>query len=316
MRLMLIAPELNDISQVKSFSGVWSWYLAAEMRRRGIDVCFDAPLHLSSMEPNEIVRHYQKLDLDGVDHILALGTRYFERVPLDCGEVLMRRMKGAVVQLHDAGRPEPTCDCTFTLRSDRVDDRNYYVGWAADHELIKPKQIDGELRILIDHPDYSLDRTADISKRMIAECLLLKNSRVWRGSYNSVRIRRLTDGGIEDICEGSVANPYERKTVPFNEVCEEYCKTSVFVVTHPESVGLSVLETAMAGALVVVPKKFIQPDRLATVRAFRIFEGIPWSDVIEQIDIKASRKKAIKNTWKAVAAKMLLFFKNFKRERA
>lgn len=313
MRLLLIAPEVKTLEAVRSFSGVWSWYLSRELRRRGIDFDFSPPVHLSGMTDQEVIRHYRKMDLSSYDHILALGTRYFERVPETVGKELMMRMPGAVTQVHDAGRPVPFCDCTFTLRNDRVNDFNHYVGWAADHELIIPRHIPGELRILIDHPDYGLDRLSnDISSKIIVDCQKFMRSEIWRSRYQSIRLRRIADGMIEDVCTPDVPF-YQRKAVPFPEVCDEYSKTHLFIVTHPESVGLSVLETAMAGATVLSPLGFIQPDRLDTVRALKFRGDIPWEHALDHINIKASRRKALENSWSKVAARMLVYFKNFKK---
>jgi hypothetical protein len=74
-----------------------------------------------------------------------------------------------------------------------------------------------------------------------------------------------------------------------------------------------VLETAMAGALPVVPKGFVRRDRLATVRHIEHVGQVPWSDVLDRIDIAASRDVAVKNTWSAVAARMLVYFDHFRR---
>lgn len=315
MRLLLIAPEVKALDAVRSFSGVWSWYLSAELRRRGVDFDFTPPVHMSGMSDQEVIRHHRKLDLTGYDHILALGTRYFERVPETVGKELMLRLPGAVTQVHDAGRPVKTCDCTFTLRSDRLNEFNHYVGWAADHEMITPRHTPGELRILIDHPDYSSERLDnDISSRIIEDCQKFIRSEVWRKDYQSVRLRRIADGCIEDVYTSDVP-AYQRKAIPFAEVCEEYSKTHMFIVTHPESVGLSVLETAMAGATILSPVGFIQPDRLATVRSLTFHGSIPWEHALGHINIKASRRKALENSWSRVAMRMLVYFKNFKREK-
>lgn len=285
------------------------------MRRRGVELDYSPPVHLSGMTDQEVIRHYRKLDLSEYDHILALGTRYFERIPETVGKELMLRFDGAVTQVHDAGRPVPFCDCTFTLRSDRLNDFNYYVGWAADHEMIVPRQNPDELRILIDHPDYSNDRhLSDISSRIIEDCQRFIKSGEWKKKYKSVSLRRIADGGIEDVSSSSVPL-YQRKAIPFAEVCDEYSKTHLFMVTHPESVGLSVLETAMAGASVLAPVGFIQPDRLNTVRAIKFHGTVPWEHALNHINIKASRRKALENTWSKVTARMLVYFKNFSRER-
>jgi hypothetical protein len=75
-------------------------------------------------------------------------------------------------------------------------------------------------------------------------------------------------------------------------------------VTHPESVGLVVLETAMAGALPVVPQGFIPADRLATVRHIEWGKNIPWKKVLMTVNPQKSRKTALVNTWDQVALRI------------
>jgi hypothetical protein len=314
MRLLLIAPRIESRSQVKNFSGVWAWYLPRELERRGVKVSFDAPLHDLGMTRRQMIEHYEQLDLSGVDHILALGTRYFDRVPKACGRVLMERCSGVVAQVHDNDRDSP-CHATFTLRSGgskrRPSGKSFYVGWAADQELLIPRQAKGELRILVDHPDYGVgrvDRTAD----MVSQCARFAGSRAWASRYSSVRLRRLVDGGVEDFGRGDATETYMREAAPFEEICLEYGATRVFVVTHPESVGLSVLETAMCGALTVAPEGFIQPDRLDLVRHVEFSDRVPWEEVLDNINVKLSRQMAIVNTWGRVAARVLIGLKQFR----
>lgn len=314
MRLMMIAPEIVAKSQARSFSGVWSWYLTQEFRRRGIELVFVAPLDSSNLTPLEMVRYHKRMDLKGIDHVIAVGTRYFDRLHPDCGALLRQKCKGAVVQLHDNGRGSMNCDLTFALRKSRLNERNHHVGWAADFEEITPKQIPGELRILIDHPDYSLVRTKDRSRDLTKQCLLFQKSGQWRDRFETVRVRRLVDGGVEDVTNNSIP-PYERRTIPFVEVCKEYSMTSLFIVTHPESVGMSVLETAAAGALPLVPTGFIHKDRLATVRRLTFDKDIPWEQAMFDIDPLASRRKAMLHSWSAVADRMLDSLNNFRRRK-
>jgi len=310
----MIAPEIESLSQARSFSGVWSWYLSREFRDRGIELMFDDPLYATNLSPAKMVRHYQRMNLRGIDHVLAIGTRYFERVHPDCGAVLKSRCRGVVAQLHDNGRGSMSCDLTFTLRRSKLNDRNHYVGWAADFDILTPKQEHGELRILIDHPDYSFVRKKDRSVDLVRQCLEFQRSGSWRDRYDSVRVRRLVDGGVEDVTTADVP-PYERNSIPFVDVCEEYSKTHLFVVTHPESVGMSVIETAAAGALPLVPEGFIHKDRLATVRRLTFDQDIPWVDAMREIDVSASREKASDNSWYFVAERMMETFRKFRKRK-
>jgi hypothetical protein len=99
---------------------------------------------------------------------------------------------------------------------------------------------------------------------------------------------------------------YDRTAIPFSEITKEHCAAHIFCVTHPESVGLVVLETAMAGALPVVPKGFIPKDRLDTVRHVEWQRFINWENVLSKLDIETSRTMALDNTWDAAASRIHL----------
>jgi hypothetical protein len=312
MKLLLIGPEVKDLHDARNFSGVWSYYLAREFRRRGIALRF-AP----QQKPADALVHYQSMSLGDINHIVALGTRYFTKVPHEVAKELRRRCRGAVTQVHDGPMFSDLVDCTFMVRDDpRAYERkrecygstNHYVGWAADPELCSPQQPPDEIRILIDHPNLAKGRV-DLTERVLFE--------VWdcaRVFTKKVRVRRIVDGGVVDYNGDELeVEPFHRKGIAYPDICFEYSQAHLFLVTHPESVGMSVLETAMAGALPVVPNGFISPDRLATVRAC-VYEGaIPWGRAVGMIDIEQSRERALANSWQAVVNRMLSYFEKFKK---
>ena len=84
------------------------------------------------------------------------------------------------------------------------------------------------------------------------------------------------------------------------------------MVTHPESVGLVVLETSLAGALTVSPNNYINQDRLDTVRHYKYLPNtdIEWDKVLGMINPSASRNCALNNSWDAVAKRLIKGLKN------
>jgi hypothetical protein len=55
--------------------------------------------------------------------------------------------------------------------------------------------------------------------------------------------------------------------VPWTNIQEYYGRSDLFCVTHRESAGLGVIEAAMSGAIIMIPKNsqpFISPDLIAT----------------------------------------------------
>lgn len=62
----------------------------------------------------------------------------------------------------------------------------------------------------------------------------------------------MIDDGLVTIDSGNISvTPYRRTPVPATEFAAELRKSDVFIVTHPESLGLTVLEAAMCGALIL-----------------------------------------------------------------
>lgn len=295
MRLLIIGPRVVDIWKARNFSGVWAYYLAREFEKHEIELRYDAQLKLRDLPIDHVVQHYRDIDLAGVDHVLALGIGYLDRIPAECIRDLKKRCAGLVAQTHDRASIYSEVDITFGIRNEPEATDYQCIGWAADQELCKPRQ-SGPCQILIDHPDYG-SRDTDQTAKITASALKFANGR-------NVTVRRIGDGGIRDC--GRTVPTYTRGHRPYVEMCAEYGRANIFMVTHPESVGLTALECAMAGALVVSPTSFIAPELLSTIRHIAYDGAPPWPTIMRELDIKASRDMAVKNRWSDVADKMLM----------
>jgi len=104
---------------------------------------------------------------------------------------------------------------------------------------------------------------------------------------------------------------YDRSGIPYPEICEEYSQTHVFCVTHRESLGLTALETAMCGSMVVSPKGCIPRDRFETIKHVEFSESIDWDRIVKMIDSEKSRKTALSNTWKTMAENIIRHLSDF-----
>lgn len=303
MRLLLLGTEIRDLGQVKNFSGVYSFFLARALREAGADIVF--------ADPEPALAAYRMLDLAGVDHVIGLHSRHFDRIPPACLRLLRMRFRGAITHLSDRPLSNHGVDCTFCARDAEGRPGNHHIGWAADPELCRPAQQPGELSILVDHADYVGDRGWDKSAVIKREVrALLRSSRLWAKRFDRVSVFEMADGAIVP-CDLENVRPFNRRHVPYAEACAAYRRASVYLVTHRESLGLTVLETAMCGALPVAPRGFVQPDRLRTVRHVEYEGAIPWPAVLEAIDVGTSRKVAMENSWGAVAGRMLGWFGGF-----
>jgi hypothetical protein len=319
VKLLLIGPQVPERAAIKNYTGVQSFYLARELRRRGVKLEF-----VDSCLPDEA---YGETGVD-CDHVLALGLRWFTKRSIGLARRIRQRLglKGAVTQLHDglvhdSLRPLlEGLDVTFTTRDDAVRTPRWeryakdyhHIGWAADPELFHPQQLRGELRILIDHPTYK-PGGVDQAQVITYEAVNFTHTTRWRDRFRSVRLRRLVDNGVEDVSLDNVRVPlFHREHVPLETIAAEYRRTYVFLPTHKESVGLTCLEAAMCGALVVAPKGCIYQDRLDTVRHVQYEGRVPWQEVLDKCDFRASSCKALQQSWPKVADRLLKWFGDFK----
>jgi hypothetical protein len=321
MRLLVIGPDIQDIRRVKNFTGIYAFYLMRELRRRGVE------LHFVNAKAPDMLEHLARVDGRDCDHCLALGLRWFTHQVPGCAATMKTKVKGAVTQLHDGIVHEHLAplmrgvDCTFMFRNDRTRVRDWirycnsyhYIGWAADHDYLYPEQSSSELRILLDHPYYKSGQP-DITEALTVDATMFAHTGGWMEYFNSVKVRRLVNGGAEDVTiDDPPLKVFERLHVPFPDIAREYRRTHVYMVTHKESVGLTCLELGMCGALVVAPAGMIYPDRLNTVRHI-LFEGVraPWGRILEAIDITTSAVYARIQTWEMVAERMLEWFREYR----
>lgn len=299
MRLLLLTRHSEDhgLAAVRNFSGVWSHFLPPALRRQGAEV------HLANVATEQAAK---TVDLSGVDHVIALGTGTLDRSP-ELAAILKRRCRGMVTQTHDRPSRNSVADCTFTVRDDQGVKRNHRVGWAADPAALEPAQSTRELRVLVDHPDY-VQRHQDASGWVLRQVAHLVRARLYYPRWETIRVRRIVDGGFEDCDFRPIT--FSRCSVSYEIACQEYRAAHLFMVTHRESVGLTALEVALAGGLVVVPGQYILPELRSTIRhvGCKASAAIDWRLVLSKIDPAASRRTAAVNSWDAVAGRMLEWF--------
>lgn len=327
MHILLIGNHINTQDKIMNFTSVYSYYISMVLNLiEGMKVSFDSPKSLKNMPAKDIIEYYENLDVTPYDHIIALGLRYFDTIPKECGKILMKKVKGCLGQLYDGSLLDSQpVHINFTTRDDswkypidapnnryiRHTKYNKYIGWAADENLCSPKQSNDELRILVDHSGFDCS-SMDLTLHILLNIKNFVDSKIWQQKFKSIKIRQIVDNAIIDCdLDNICVTPHSRKGVSYVEACMEYSKSHIFMPTHKESVGLTVLETAMSGALVVSPKNYIPKDRLQTIRYVEYENQIDWTKVLDAIDIDASRKIALSNNWTALANNLIEHLRNF-----
>lgn len=316
MKLLILCPGkiATSLDKIKCFTDVVNYYLPTALSKLANTTVLSIP----DSDGDQLKKVFSTLAVDEYDAILTLGLRFYSKISRETTALLRDRFQGLFCQIHDGSRLDhDPVDITFTFKddNDRLQDNpgwyarhrlyNEYMGWATDPDVNIPRQNPKDLRILIDHTNYG-DNEVDVTVEIIKQVKKFVQSDIWRQRFDSVSVRRFDSGRVVDVdLDNLEIKKYDRTAIPFSEITQEHCAAHVFCVTHPESVGLVVLETAMAGALPVVPHGFIPADRLKTVRHLEWDEKINWPVVIRKIDIDASRKIALNNTWPVVATRII-----------
>lgn len=320
MQLLILCPGniAKSVHEISCFTDVLSYYLPRSLQTlTGLTVDIKS---MPSTDGPELQKFFSTVEVKQYDAILTLGLRFYSKISEHTTGILRNRFTGLICQVHDGSRLDrDPVDITFTFKNDdarMATNKNWYnrhkkfnacMGWATDPEINFPSQSTTNLRILVDHTNYG-ENPIDETENILRDIKKFVESESWKLRYDSVSVRRFDTGQVIDVDFNDLTvHRYDRSIpIPFSKITKEHCEAHVFCVTHPESVGMVVLETAMAGALVVVPRGFIAQDRLDTVRHIEWSGTIDWAQVLDNIDIESSRKVALANTWDMVAKRIYI----------
>ena len=313
MKILILCPGKipQSVSDIRCFTESLNYYIP-----RNLSKLAEVDIQSLPLSDNKtVLQIFEKIE-PKYDCILALGLRYFGRVPPAFLQTLRDQVKCPIVQMHDGTRFDSDgVDLTLTFketenipphRAEAHSQYNKCVGWAADCEIFDvPTTKSNVLTVLVDHTNYNGGE--DFSNEVLTEVFNLKESDVWKGLYDDVVVKRLGSGvfGTLDSLPYEV-EPYDRKKViPITELAETYRSADIFVVSHPESLGLVVLETAMCGSLVVCKQGFVSKDRLNSINHYCYSDEIIWDDVLPNINRRLNRDVAIKNSWSQMATNII-----------
>jgi hypothetical protein len=167
------------------------------------------------------------------------------------------------------------------------------LGFAANPTFLYPQKNKNIIRILVDHPAYNKKHFArtDRTRFIIDSIFDHKFPR-------DILVRRFINGDIETLVDKNCKiDIYNRKGINILSAYAEYNYADIFFVTHPESMGLSVIECAMSGTLVVTPKGYINSEFLVGLNYVEFENKIDWDVIMKKLNPKTSRKVAMRKSW-------------------
>lgn len=317
MRILLLSTYPIDEKELelkycKSQYHIFLYFLSKYLKNHELIIKHLPPMGSST----RIINIYKKYEVPEAEHCIVVENRGFYRRPNIFYKNLRSKISGCISTISASPKIIGDEDVLFfMIASGKRKRKNArYVGWACDNELIKPRQSKDFINILIDHPYYGREnsRMANVDQTLNISNIVYN----WAKDKKNVKINRFCRGGIEVVNEtnyNKLEKYIQNDGLNYYEACKIYSSTDVFFVTHPECMGLVVLECAMAGALIVTPEGFIKKELLKHVNHLIIKDSFNMDEIISKIDHKLSRSKVERFNWANVTQRILNTFENFEK---
>ena len=314
-----VATEPLMPQRLFNWSTVYSYSLIQSFKRLGHDVEIENVFEI-------IKGDSPRLGSKRFDFVLVI----LNNASKDFGTDLFERLRGLVIpdgligtiSDHDFGIEfEDIRFCATVISPREKDPRAHQVFWGCDPNFLEPEKDEDCLTILLDSwffEDKKYDRTPEI----LDACLeYSKSTEGFIGGKKKIRILAWGNDGIEEFqYEGKNELVHKPNRVGFETLMENLRRADVFMVTHSESMGLTILEAAMAGCVVVIPvpaipnpdvSRWIRQDLAETIPhvnfSHRLEERIevPWGEIGEMMDPTKIRDETIEFTWEGVAERII-----------
>ena len=301
--------ELNTDS-IRSTATVYNYFLRRELDRiPGVETT--SRNFRKVRDPAHVKAELHRLKPPEADHVICLEQRGFVAAHRSVFDFYRKHVPGAVCAICDHDRVLGPEDYLFHVQpSTRVPlpQQCVHVTWAASPEYCYPEKEPGTLNILVDHHNYSgEDRALEVHESLVRFARELFPRLGPRYGFERLVVRQFVSGGLAmmDLDHPHQEEVYDRKGLPFPEACAEYRRADIFMVTKPESMGLSMIETAMSGALVVAPRGFVPSYLVDPLNHLIWHETVDWEKVLALIDVEASARAAAPYNWQTLAQHML-----------
>lgn len=324
MNILLLGPQTKSKDKIRSYSSMQAYFLEYYLTELGVKVFF-FPTN-DANNPELFCSNILKFcDINEINHIVALGVNFFGKSNKAIATKLSTSFHGMVTQIHDGTTFDSVpVDLTFTIKDEayrfqgnennrlkRHESCNHPIYWASDNSLFRPQQIhDGVLRVFVDHSTFTdtyTDHSLIIFMNLKRLSVLINEGKI--PNYNKIIIKTLTDNGIEIVDIDNICiKPFNRTAVPAEFFAKEISESNIFFVTHTESIGLCVLEAAMAGALVFIPDGTINDDLLEKINNFKFHRHIDWGEwdkISSKLNPEVNSLLVQKYSWRNYALNIL-----------
>ncbi|XWV25460.1 hypothetical protein QJ856_gp0300 [Tupanvirus deep ocean] len=200
-------------------------------------------------------------------------------------QIIRKKIKYHIITLCGSNKLMGSEDLLLYMMGKRKN-RAMRVFWGADPELLFPQKSKNTINILVDHQYYGDKSSSLFSKdrtRLILDSLLAYQKR-----NPNIVIKHIGNGVVNTVTDSYVIEPFKQGlSMDFREIYKHYNEAHIYVVTHPECLGLTTIECGCAGAMVVQPNGYIKREIINNLYHYNIMDinKINWAEIIQNINI-------------------------------
>lgn len=303
-----------------SWGTVYCYFIVKGLQKNGVCVEF---------EDIEEARHgtFSRLQEGSYfDHALFIVNRVSDRYDKSLFDNVRSRIRknGKIYTLDDQDdgiKFEDVRFCAIKREPEVMSDRKKQIFWGVDNTIFNHRKDAETLRVLLDtwhFEENKWDRTKEILRSALSE---LKNIDLEKIGKKRVEIIAWGSEGPEIFSKEEDLGKLKRipPRISFFEMVKLLSISDIFMVTHSESMGLTILEAVVSGCLVAIPVPardeeklghFIKEDLTQTIPHFSYpmteFElNPPWKEIVQSLDPHKTRESCLDLNWNGVAIRMI-----------
>lgn len=283
MRILLLCTNAKKAASPRTITAlkhVYAHYIGLGLKRRGCELHYmqATVTGISLADKQRIVAMHE---VPEVDHVLCCEQDILSHHLLAGDDTFYRPLRqhtsGLLTSVRDRPRDDSVSDILFTAVGTRGIPGNVWIGAAVDPAVFVSRQTEVPLTICL---DYAKPNPQGVQ-------------------YHE---------GLARQCEQFVAGNRDAKLIRLpdrttqRKLANALAVSHIFVATHPESFGMTIVEAGVAGCLVVARRGFVHEDILRYVDHVDYDDEIPWSQVLDRVDPVGCRETAMatSNRWNEV----------------
>ena len=281
MKILILCAQPNSIlstGMINSLSTIYAYHFNKWLSRY-----VDCNISFNSA--------YLKIDeinsVDNYDFCIILVNRGVKTMKNAIFEILRTKIKYQIITICATNSIIDKEDLLlFTMGQSKPKTKRLY--WGADFDLLKPLK-SNTINVLVDHKYYGKP-TSNMYKNDKTE-IFIKSLLKYKNDGHDIIIKHIGAGQVHEVTNDYKIQEYKQSlAMDFREIYKYYNEAHIYIVTHAESFGLTTIECASAGALIVEPISYIKTDIINRLHHVSItdMDHINWDDIIKQININKS----------------------------